>query len=70
MMNCESKEQLNKSNKSMLSTLTWSPNLYLEPDLQVLTQLRAAAQFTVQAFINEAVQLIRTVATVIIVIAQ
>ncbi len=68
MMNCESKEQLNKSNKSML--LTWSPNLYLEPDLQVLTQLRAAAQFTVQAFINEAVQLIRTVATVIIVIAQ
>lgn len=44
--------------------------VYLEAYFQVLAELRAAAQFAVQAFVNEAVQLIRAVAAVVLVVAE
>lgn len=42
----------------------------LEADLHVLTELRAAAQFIVQTLVNEAVELICAVATVVLTVAQ
>lgn len=44
--------------------------VYLEANFQVLAELRAAAQFAVQAFVNEAVQLIRAVAAVVLAVAE
>lgn len=43
---------------------------YLEADLEVVAELRAAAQLAVETLVDEAVELIRTVATVIVAVAQ
>ena len=43
---------------------------YLEADLQVLTELGAAAQLAVDALVDEAVELVGAVATVVVVVAQ
>lgn len=42
----------------------------LEADLQVLAQLRAATQFTVQTLVNEAVELVSAVAAVVFPVTQ
>lgn len=51
-----------------------SPNFmlftYLKPYFQVFTELGAATQFAVQALVNEAVELIRAVATVVFMVAE
>lgn len=44
--------------------------MYLEADLEVLTELRAAALFAVETFVDEAVVLIRAVAAVIVAVTQ
>lgn len=44
--------------------------VYLEAYFQVLAELRATAQFAVEAFVNEAVELIRAVAAVVLEVAQ
>lgn len=44
--------------------------VYLEAYFQVLAELRAAAQFSVQTFVNEAVQLIGAVAAVVLAVAE
>lgn len=43
---------------------------YLEANLEVITELRAATQLTVQTLVDEAVEFIRAVPTVVIVVAQ
>lgn len=43
---------------------------YLEANLQVLTELRAAAQFAVQTLIDEAVELIRAITTVVLMVTE
>lgn len=43
---------------------------YLKPYFQVFTELGAATQFAVQALVNEAVELIRAVATVVFMVAE
>lgn len=42
----------------------------LEADLEVVTELRAAAQLTVETLVNEAVELIRAVPAVVVAIAK
>lgn len=44
--------------------------VYLEAYFQVFAELRAPAQFAVQAFVYEAVQLIGAIAAVILVVAE
>lgn len=44
--------------------------IYLEAYFQVLAELGAAAHFTVQAFVNETVQLIGAVAAVVLTITE
>lgn len=44
--------------------------VYLKAYFQVLAELRAAAQFAVQAFVNEAVQLIGAIAAVVLAVAE
>lgn len=48
----------------------WTVSTYLEAYFQVFTELRAAAHFTVQALVDEAVQLIRAVAAVVLMVTQ
>lgn len=43
---------------------------YLEAYLQVFAELRAATQFAVQALVDEAVQLVRAVTTVVLVVTE
>lgn len=43
---------------------------YLEANLEVIAELRAATQLTVEALIYEAVELIRAIAAVIIAVTQ
>lgn len=43
---------------------------HLEANLHVLTELRAAAQFTVQTLVNEAVELVGAVAAVVLMVTQ
>lgn len=43
---------------------------YFEANLEVITELRAAAQFAVETLVDEAVELIGAVATVIVSVAQ
>lgn len=43
---------------------------YLEAYFQVLAELRAAAQFAVQALVDEAVQLVGAVAAVVLAVAE
>lgn len=48
----------------------WTVSTHLEAYFQVFTELRAAAHFTVQALVDEAVQLIRAVAAVVLMVTQ
>lgn len=43
---------------------------YLETNLEVVTQLRAAAHLAVETLVDEAVELIRAVTTVVVVVTQ
>lgn len=43
---------------------------YLEANLEVITQLRAATQLTVETLVDKAVEFIRAVTTVIVVVTQ
>lgn len=43
---------------------------YLEANLEIITQLRAATQLTVETLIDEAVEFIRAITTVIIAVTQ
>ena len=54
----------------MNSTQVFPALTYLEAYFQVLAELRAAAQFAVQTLVNEAVQLIRAVTTVVLMVTE
>lgn len=43
---------------------------YLESDLEVVAELRAAAHLAVETLVDEAVELVRAVAAVVVVVAQ
>ena len=43
---------------------------YLEANLEVIAELRAAAQLAVETLVDEAVELVRAVAAVIVAVAQ
>lgn len=43
---------------------------YFEANLEVITELRAATQFAVETLVDEAVELVGAVATVIVPVAQ
>lgn len=43
---------------------------YLVANLEVITELRAATQLTVETLVDEAVEFIRAITTVIIVVAH
>lgn len=43
---------------------------YLETNLEVITELRAATHLTVETLVDEAVELIRAVTTVIVAVTQ
>lgn len=43
---------------------------YLKANLEVVTELRAATHLTVEALVDEAVEFIRAVTTVIVAVAQ
>lgn len=43
---------------------------YLESDLEVVAELRAAAHLAVETLVDEAVELVRAVAAVVVAVAQ
>lgn len=43
---------------------------YLEADLEVITELRAAAEFIAETLVDEAVVLIRAITTVVVTVTQ